>query len=310
MTDAACSYRQCLQGGQRLLEKAGIEESGSDAWLLFSEAFEMSRARYYMDMNRVCDPVKKVQYEKWLELRARRIPLQHIIGHAPFMGYEFYVNEHVLTPRADTEVLVEKTFEAVKEIAGKEIAGKEIAGGNDSADGKAPVRILDMCTGSGCIAVSLACMAQEQQVPCEITAVDLSGEALMVADRNNRGLCQGKVELVQSNLFESLPDTEEFDIIVSNPPYIKSEEIEGLMPEVRDHEPRMALDGREDGLYFYRKLAGEGRRFLKPGGKLFLEIGYDQGVSVPEILADNGYSRCRVIRDLAGLDRVVMADRP
>ena len=299
VTETSCSYRQCLQDGQKLLEKVGIVEAECDAWLLFSEAFGMNRARYYMDMNRGCDPQKRAQYERWLELRTQRIPLQHITGHAPFMGYEFYVNEHVLTPRADTEVLVEKTFEAVKEIAGE----------NDSADGKATVRILDMCTGSGCIAVSLACMAQEQGIFCEIMAADLSEEALLAADRNNRELCQGQVCLVQSNLFESLPDTVEFDIIVSNPPYIKSEEIEGLMPEVRDHEPRMALDGREDGLYFYRKLAEEGRRFLKPGGKMFLEIGYDQGTSVPEILADRGYTRCRVFQDLAGLDRVVTADR-
>lgn len=300
MKDTACSCRQCLQNGQKMLEEAGIEEAGIDAWLLFSEAFHMSRAQYYMDMNRTCDPEKKMQYETWLKLRAQRIPLQHITGHAPFMGYEFYVNEHVLTPRADTEVLVEKTFEAVKALAGRNKNG----GCPDR-----PVRILDMCTGSGCIAVSLACMAEELGIPCGIFAADLSGEALAVAARNNRELCQGQVRLVQSNLFESLPDTMEFDIIVSNPPYIKSGEIESLMPEVRDHEPRMALDGKEDGLYFYRKLAEEGLHFLKPGGKMFLEIGYDQGVSVPEILENSGYACCRVIRDLAGLDRVVTADR-
>lgn len=300
VTETACSYRQCLQDGQRLLEQAGIGEAAHDAWLLFSQVFGMSRARYYMDMNRICDPEKKIQYEKWLELRAQRIPLQHITGCAPFMGYDFYVNKHVLTPRADTEVLVEKTFETVKEIAGE----------SGSTDGKTPVRILDMCTGSGCIAVSLACMAGEQGISCEIMAADLSSEALSVAARNNRELCQGQVCLVQSNLFESLPDTAEFDIIVSNPPYIRSEEIDGLMPEVRDHEPRMALDGKEDGLYFYRKLAREGRRFLKPGGRMFLEIGYDQGVSVPEILTGCGYLQCGVFRDLAGLDRVVSAVRP
>ena len=136
-----------------MLEEAGIEEAGSDAWLLFSEAFHMSRAQYYMDMNRACDPEKRIQYENWLKLRAQRIPLQHITGHAPFMGYEFYVNEHVLTPRADTEVLVEKTFEAVKAIDGRNKNGAGL---------DRPVKILDMCTGSGCIAVSLACMAGEQ----------------------------------------------------------------------------------------------------------------------------------------------------
>lgn len=291
------SYRQCLKYGEEVLLEAGIEEASSDAWLLFSEAFQMDRARYYMDMNRrvdmdqTCVREQWIRYKKWLALRAERIPLQHITGHAAFMGYEFYVNEHVLIPRADTEVLVEEAFEAVKKLSERTL----------------PLRILDMCTGSGCIAVSLACMAGEAGISCEIMAVDLSVEALTVAEQNNQLLCGGRVKLVRSNLFESLPATPEFDIIVSNPPYIKSEEIENLMPEVRDHEPRMALDGTEDGLYFYRRLAECGRAFLKPGGEILLEIGYDQGLSVPEILKNSGYSRCQVIKDLAGLDRVVKA---
>lgn len=299
MTEADYTYRECLKYGEEVLLKAGIEEASNDAWLLFSEAFQMNRARYYMDMNRRVDMdhdclrERWIRYRKWLVMRSERIPLQHITGHAAFMGYEFFVNEHVLTPRADTEVLVEETFEAVKKLSKQTF----------------PVRILDMCTGSGCIAVSLACMAREAGIPCEIMAADLSEEALAVAARNNQDLCGGSVKLVRSNLFESLPDTPEFDIIVSNPPYIKSEEIGSLMPEVRDHEPRMALDGMEDGLYFYRKLAEEGRVFLNPGGKMLLEIGYDQGISVPEILRNSGYSGCQVIKDLAGLDRVVSAVR-
>ena len=281
--------RVCLKQGEEMLLAAGIEEAANDAWLLFSEIFQMSRARYYMDMNRTCDPKLAARYEEWIQKRAQRIPLQHIIGHAPFMAYEFYVNEHVLTPRADTEVLVEETFAAVKQMVSEKI------------------QILDMCTGSGCIAVSLACMSQEAAIPCQVTAADLSEEALLVAQKNNEALCEGRVQLIHSNLFEALPDTKEFDIIVSNPPYIKSEEIDGLMPEVRDHEPRMALDGKEDGLYFYRKLAEDGWHFLKKGGKMLLEIGYDQGVSVPEILKNCGYSQIQVIQDLAGLDRVVTA---
>ena len=281
--------RVCLKQGEEMLLAAGIEEAANDAWLLFSEIFQMSRARYYMDMNRTCDPKLAARYEEWIQKRTQRIPLQHIIGHAPFMAYEFYVNEHVLTPRADTEVLVEETFAAVKQMVSEKI------------------QILDMCTGSGCIAVSLTCMAQEAAIPCQVTAADLSEEALLVAQKNNEALCEGRVQLIHSNLFEALPDTKEFDIIVSNPPYIKSEEIDGLMPEVRDHEPRMALDGKEDGLYFYRKLAEDGWHFLKKGGKMLLEIGYDQGVSVPEILKNCGYSQIQVIQDLAGLDRVVTA---
>lgn len=316
--------RACLKQGEEMLLAAGIEEAANDAWLLFSEIFQMSRARYYMDMNRTCDPKLAARYEEWIQKRTQRIPLQHIIGHAPFMAYEFYVNEHVLTPRADTEVLVEETFAAVKQmVSGKKQVFSErnqdfpegeqvlsekkqvLSEGEQTLSEK--IQILDMCTGSGCIAVSLACMSQEAAIPCQVTAADLSEEALLVAQKNNEALCEGRVQLIHSNLFEALPDTKEFDIIVSNPPYIKSEEIGGLMPEVRDYEPRMALDGKEDGLYFYRKLAEDGWHFLKKGGKMLLEIGYDQGVSVPEILKNCGYSQIQVIQDLAGLDRVVTA---
>ena len=302
--------RACLKQGEEMLLAAGIEEAANDAWLLFSEIFQMSRARYYMDMNRTCDPKLAARYEEWIQKRTQRIPLQHIIGHAPFMAYEFYVNEHVLTPRADTEVLVEETFAAVKQMVSekKQVFSEreqDFPEGEQTLSEK--IQILDMCTGSGCIAVSLACMSQEAAIPCQVTAADLSEEALLVAQKNNEALCEGSVQLIHSNLFEALPDTKEFDIIVSNPPYIKSEEIGGLMPEVRDHEPRMALDGKEDGLYFYRKLAEDGWHFLKKGGKMLLEIGYDQGVSVPEILKNCGYSQIQVIQDLAGLDRVVTA---
>ncbi|MDO5410664.1 MAG: peptide chain release factor N(5)-glutamine methyltransferase [Lachnospiraceae bacterium] len=287
------SYRECLKAGENRLAAAGIEDAASDAWLLFEKVFQISRARYFMDMNRSCSREQAARYDDLIEKRAQRIPLQHLTETAPFMAYEFFVNEHVLIPRADTEVLVEHAFSKLSGIF-KESDAKDCA-------------LLDMCTGSGCIAVSLACMAQEAGISCEITAVDLSWEALKTAEYNNKKLCHGKVKLIHSNLFEALPDTAEFDIIVSNPPYIRSEEIEGLMPEVREHEPRMALDGKEDGLYFYRKLAEDGRQFLKAGGSLLLEIGYDQGNSVPEILKNFGYSRIQVIKDLAGLDRVVIA---
>lgn len=321
------NYRDCLKQGEVSLFAAGIEEAAQDAWLLFSEVFQMSKASYYMVMNQTCDADRAMQYEKWIQRRSTRIPLQQITGSAPFMTYEFAVNEHVLIPRADTEVLVEETFQTMQEMArhlesiSQPIESKQktekISQPIESEQKLEPMetrqksvpslRILDMCTGSGCIAVSLACMAKEQKIPCQIMAVDLSEDALQVAEKNNQTLCQGNVQMIRSNLFESLPDTKEFDIIVSNPPYIKSAEIEELMPEVRDHEPRMALDGTEDGLYFYRKLAEDGWRFLRNGGRLLLEIGCDQGESVPGILKACGYTQVQVLKDLAGLDRVVTA---
>ena len=292
------TMKELLLWGSSSLCEAGVEEAANDAWLLFAEAFQITRARYYMDMGQVCQMESVSKYQEMIAQRANRIPLQHIIGRAPFMSYEFSVNEQVLTPRADTEVLVEAAFAEISRRHLLRSLKKE-------AD--EPFKILDMCTGSGCIAISLCCMAKEAGIPCEVTAADLSEGALEVAKTNNEALCEGSVRLVHSNLFAALPDACEFDIIVSNPPYIKSAEIEELMPEVREHEPRMALDGMADGLYFYRKLAGEGRRYLKDQGMVFLEIGYDQGQSVPAIFEDAGYHDCRVRQDLAGLDRVVTA---
>lgn len=310
------TYRECLLEAEQKLREAGIEEAASDSWLLFSWVFQMSRASYYMDMNRTCPDSQKEQLEEAVLRRCSRIPLQHITGTAPFMGFDFEVNEHVLTPRADTEVLTEKALDIIKNSLEKK---KEYCSSpGDGADnpakqlnGEREYRILDMCTGSGCIAISLHVMArkaaEDGQVSLSVTAVDISEQALSVAARNNDRLCAGSVHLVQSNLFEALSDTEEFDIIVSNPPYIRSSEIDHLMPEVKDHEPRIALDGMEDGVYFYRVIVDKARSFLKHGGYLLFEIGYDQGESVPELLKEAGYSDIEVIKDLAGLDRVVMA---
>lgn len=288
------TYQTCLREGERILSQAGITEAGQDAWLLMSEVFGLSRARYYMEKDRICDGSLLKRYQELLRRREKRIPLQQIVGHAPFMLWEFAVSDQVLTPRPDTEILVETVFSRMEQLA---------------RTARRPLQILDMCTGSGCIAISLYCLAEEKNIPCDMTAVDLSAQALQVAAQNNNRLCNNRVRLIQSNLFESLPESLEFDIIVSNPPYIRSSEIAGLMPEVRDHEPHMALDGREDGLYFYRRLAREGKRFLKNGGGMYLEIGYDQGISVSDILKKQGYHSCRVLKDLAGLDRAVLAEK-
>ena len=288
------TYQTCLREGERILSQAGITEAGQDAWLLMEEVFGISRARYYMEKDHICDDGLLSRYQELIRQREKRIPLQQIVGHAPFMLWEFAVSDQVLTPRPDTEILVETVFSRMEQLW--EVCHR-------------PLQILDMCTGSGCIAISLFCLAEEKNIPCDITAVDLSAEALQVASQNNDRLCNRQVRLLQSNLFESLSETLEFDIIVSNPPYIRSKEIADLMPEVREHEPHMALDGREDGLYFYRRLAREGRAFLRSGGGMYLEIGYDQGPSVSDILKEQGYHSCRVLKDLAGLDRVVLAKK-
>ncbi|MBQ2401319.1 MAG: peptide chain release factor N(5)-glutamine methyltransferase, partial [Lachnospiraceae bacterium] len=215
------------------------------------------------------------------ERRKNREPLQHILGTQEFMGLEFYVNRHTLIPRQDTETLVELVLADHKE--------KDI-------------KLLDMCTGSGCIAISLAVHGGYQYVE----AADISTEALKVAEKNAEKLLQDPIRFRHSDLFGAFdPNADKFDIIVSNPPYIPSDVIEELEPEVRDFEPRSALDGTEDGLFFYEKLAEECGRFLKENGSVYFEIGHDQGEAVENLLRTHGFKDTKTIKDLAGNDRVV-----
>lgn len=275
------TYRECYEQGCRTLQAAGIEEATLDARLLLEAVCGTDRNDLLAHGEQQVMSQAEEKYLNWIRQRAEHIPLQQLTGEQDFMGLTFSVNEHVLIPRQDTEILVE---EVLKELH----------------DG---MRILDMCTGSGCILLSLMHYSND----CEGLGVDLSAEALEVAERNVlKVLTPEKAEHVhflQSDLFEKLED--KFEIIVSNPPYIASAEVEKLMPEVRDHEPRMALDGTEDGLYFYRRIIEEAGKHLVSSGMLFFEIGYDQGQAVSELMRAQGYREVQVVQDYAGLDRVV-----
>lgn len=281
------TYREVLRCGRERLRQAEIEEAELDAWYLLEAVTGISRARFFLEQGKEVPEEKRAQYEEKLALRAVRVPLQHILGTAVFMGLSFEVNEKVLIPRQDTETLVELALAELKARGGSS-------------------RVLDMCTGSGCIAVSLACLGKNVG-DLTVTAVDLSAEALAVAARNAEEN-QAQVRLVRSDLFAAL-EGECFDLIVSNPPYIPTGVIPGLMPEVRDHDPRMALDGGADGLTFYRRLAVEGRKYLAASGCVMYEIGHDQGAAVSRILAEAGYHQIAVHKDLSGFDRVVSARR-
>ena len=348
-------WADVLNYGKKILKNAGIVEADLDAWYLFGQIFGISRAQYFLcareniagntaqkmaaqeqtgnslESKNALDCVelwlkeKLSAYENTLEKRASRVPLQQILGQQEFMGLTFFVNEHVLIPRQDTETLVELVLNEQKD--------KNIS-------------ILDMCTGSGCIAVSLKKLGG---YTC-VEGADISEEALKVAKRNseeilensdvNNDAVSSRTEQIQnctnltnnqnkqdnsedsmvsevrtvpqtgvtfrrSDMFSAFPETERFNVIVSNPPYIPSAVIEELEPEVRDHEPRGALDGTADGLYFYRILAEECAKHLTPGGHVYFEIGYDQGAAVKELLDIHGFKDTRVIQDLAGKDRVV-----
>ena len=348
-------WADVLNYGKKILKNAGIVEADLDAWYLFEQSFGISRAQYFLcarenivgstaqkmtaqeqtgnslESKNALDCVelwlkeKLSAYENALKKRADRIPLQQIIGQQEFMGLSFFVNEHVLIPRQDTETLVELVLQEQKD--------KDIS-------------ILDMCTGSGCIAVSLKKLGGYAHVE----GADISEESLKVAKRNseeilenndvNNDAVSSRTEQIQnctnltnnqnkqdnseermvsevrtvpqtgvifrlSDMFSAFSETERFNVIVSNPPYIPSAVIEELEPEVRDHEPRGALDGTADGLYFYRILAEECAKHLTPGGHVYFEIGYDQGAAVKELLDIHGFKDTRVIQDLTGKDRVV-----
>lgn len=309
--------------GTERLEQSGIGEAELDAKYLLFEAFRTDMVHFLMHRNDEVkdeDSVKRAvaDYRVMIEKRSERIPLQQITGSREFMGLEFSVNEHVLIPRQDTETLVEQVL--------KDFQGKN-------------PEVLDLCTGSGCIGVSLGVLGGWS----DVTLADISLEALSVAERNAGDLMKAKlhpirltsekleekpwelklsaelpdasdgrpgvqkITLVESDLFSSFSGERmrKFDVIVSNPPYIPSRVIEELEPEVRDHEPRLALDGMADGLYFYRRLAAECGGYLKPGGTVYFEIGYDQGRAVSALLREAGFREVLVYRDAPGLDRVV-----
>ena len=283
------TYKELLEEGYQILNSAEIEEARLDAWLLLEFAADIKRAWYYAHMDETAETAVAEQYRQLCEKRAQHIPLQHLTGQAYFMGYEFYVDDRVLVPRQDTETLVEEAISHLRELP-------------------AP-KILDMCTGSGCILLSLL-----MELPqASGTGADVSADALEVAKENTRRLgLEKRAELIQSDLFSanyfeknSRKKCMEYDMLISNPPYIRTADIDGLMDEVRLHDPRLALDGKADGLYFYEKITEQAGKYLKPGGWLIYEIGCDQGKAVAEIMKKKGFIQIEVKKDLAGLDRIV-----
>ncbi len=271
-------YADLYAQGKDTLEKADIAEAALDARLLLEFVCKTDRTTLFAHPEIEVSQEQQERFEALIAKRSEHIPLQHLTGQQDFMGLTFAVNEHVLIPRQDTEILVEEVM-------------------RDLHDG---VHILDMCTGSGCILLSLLHYSNDTTG----VGADLSVETLKVAQANAERLGMSeRVRFVHSDLFEAID--EKFDLIVSNPPYIRTDVIETLMPEVRDHDPRMALDGTADGLYFYRRIIEESEYYLKRGGQLFFEIGHDQAEDVSSLMQSHGYKEIEIKKDYAGLDRVV-----
>ncbi|WP_317855404.1 peptide chain release factor N(5)-glutamine methyltransferase [Chakrabartyella piscis] len=267
-----------LQEGKDALRVAKKENAVFEAEWLLMEATGLSRVSLLIDGDQEATEDWVAIYETWIGERLQNRPLQYIIGHCGFMGLPFSVGEGVLIPRADTEILVERVL-AVAKVEDLRT-------------------VVDFGTGSGCIPISLAYYGNMQAI-----GVDISPKALAYARKNGTDN-NVDVTWLESDLFTNLPN-QTFDCIVSNPPYIQAKVVEELMPEVKDFEPRNALDGGVDGLIFYRQITEQAPNYLKDGGWLFFEIGYDQGSDVQELMETRGFVHCIVEQDLAGLDRVV-----
>lgn len=274
------TYSELVAAGVKSLSDAGFEEARTDVRVLVSFVCNTDFMTLLRDGG---EQVPKEQEERFFSLlseRKKHVPVQYLTGEQDFCGLTFSVRKGVLIPRPETELLAEEVFK--------------------TCEGK---RVLDMCTGSGCIAVTVAKLGN----PEFVAASDYSLDALTIAKENAKCL-QAGITFFHGDLFENVEGC--YDMIVSNPPYIKSEVVDGLMPEVKDFEPRMALDGTEDGLLFYRRIAKDAKDYFASNGRLLFEIGHDQGKEVSDILAAEGYTDIIVKKDYAGLDRMVFAVWP
>ncbi|WP_461812329.1 peptide chain release factor N(5)-glutamine methyltransferase [Faecalimonas sp.] len=270
------TLEEAYRKGKQVLEKNKIRNASVDAWILLEYVTKVDRAIYYANPKKELKEEEETQYKDFIEQRIKRIPLQHLTKEQEFMGLSFEVNENVLIPRQDTEILVESVLENLN--------GTE--------------NILDVCTGSGCILISLL----KHSKGTKGIGVDISEKALEVAKRNAK-IHEVDATFIQSDLFECVEGV--YDVIVSNPPYIKTKEIEKLEEEVKLHDPLLALDGKEDGLYFYRKIIKDSKKYLTKNGRLYFEIGNTQGEEVKRLMEEAGFVNVKIKKDLAGLDRVV-----
>jgi len=272
------SLKGLLADGAKMLTQAGIDEAELDARYILEYITGLNSAQYFIHSEDIIEKNKAEEFFRLIERRSKRIPLSYVIGTRDFFGLTFKVDENVLIPEQETELLVE---EVIKHSEGKSV--------------------LDMCTGSGCIAISIALFGK----PSKVAASDISEKALEVARENAKSLKAGEISFIQGDMFENV--TDKFDIIVSNPPYIETGEIDELMPEVRDYIPRLALDGDIDGLKFYRIISKEAVKKLNKNGRIFYEIGYNQSRAVASILLENSFTDVKIMKDYSGLDRIVMA---
>ena len=276
------NYKEIYENGIDKLERVGIQDAKLDARLLLEYVCKTDHSTLFAHPDREISDQEEKTYTDLISQRKQRIPLAYILGNWDFMGLTFKVNENVLIPEQDSELLVEEALRYCE-------------------DG---MRVLDLCTGSGCIALSILRFTNDTKAVC----TDISEKALSVARKNAEGLgLDSRADFIQTDLFPEKSSTK-YDLIVSNPPYIASSVIKTLAPEVKYYEPRLALDGDEDGLAFYRRIVSSVPDYLFSNGYLIMEIGYDQKEAVVSLLEqDTRYHDIEVIKDYSGNDRVVRA---
>lgn len=272
------TYREAIVLGEKNLQQADIADAKTDSWLLLAMACKIDHTYYYMHIAEEMSEEQVREFEVLIRKRAERVPLQYITGEQEFMGLTFHVNSNVLIPRQDTETLVEEALKVIKP----------------------GMKVMDMCTGSGCVLISILKNAHD----VEGIGYDISKQAINVAKENAK-FNEVPAVFERSDLFEDVVEND-FDVIVSNPPYIPTDVVATLMPEVSQFEPREALDGKGDGLYFYSKILEQCKNYMKQDGYILFEIGCEQGDAVSTMMRLAGFSEVRVIKDLARNDRVVM----
>lgn len=277
------TIRDLMSQGIEKLKSAGIEECDRDAQLLMMYVLDITYTDLFMKYSEPASDEQINKYIDCIEKRSSYYPCQYIIGNQNFMGYEFDVSENVLIPRPETELLVEKALKLVED--------------------KISCKALDMCCGSGCIGISFKLLRKGKHTD-DVDVADISDYAIELTSSNNKKL-EADCNIIQTDLFDKIDN--KYDIILSNPPYIRTSDIEELMADVKNHEPHLALDGGADGLYFYNKIIREARNYLNDNGVIIFEIGYDQAEDLRSIFVDNGYRDIEIIKDYAGLDRIAIA---
>jgi release factor glutamine methyltransferase len=280
------TVRDLLERGFKSLSKTERKSPRLESELIVMHLLDVDKAYLYTHPNRIVSKEIIEKFEELIEKRKEGYPIQYILKNQEFMGLDFHVTEGVLVPRPDTEILIEYIIKFARK------------------NKKEKIKILDIGTGSGAISLSLAYYIENSY----IYSVDISEKAIKIARKNKKKMnLEDRVELITKDILEGFPEIDEkMDIVVSNPPYIPSRDIDSLQIEVSKYEPRLALDGGDDGLVFYRYITEKAKEKLIDNGLLCYEIGYDQGESVKNIMGDNGYKEILVLKDLQGRDRAVI----